>query len=330
MNELPVIDIAPLLDPERRDEWPLVDATIGDAIEMFGGFVVSGYPQAEMVDQWARTALRFYELDDHRKRQVATRVTEPTARTVYRGYRSSLRPGEWAYNEMFDTGPAHPYPAPDIVGMHVFAEENVWPEPEPCEGWQAAMESYYELMQRIGMAVMLSAGRWAGFDDADLQRRFSEGNSTLRLLNYPVKPADWPIDPNATFVDGRPIAAVRHTDVAGVSLLWQREGGLQAQAPDGTWRDVPLIPNAISVHLGTVLDVMTDGRVRATPHRVIDGGTHRQSIGFFVEPGLAASVGPLAGVDGTDDVRHSYGWHLQQRFSTMRGYQQLVPPPALP
>ncbi len=330
MNELPVVDIAALLSDEARPAWAAVDAAVGAAIETCGGFVVSGYPQAEMVDQWARTALRFYDLPDDRKHAVSTRVWAPDAPNVYRGYRSSLRPGEWAYNEMFDIGPSHPFPAPDVPGMHVFAEENVWPEPEPCDGWREAMESYYALMQRIGMAVMLSAGRWAGFDDDDLRRRFREGNSTLRLLNYPVKPADWPVDSNATYVDGRAIAAVRHTDVAGVSLLWQREGGLQAEGPDGTWRDVPLVPNAISVHLGTVLEVMTGGRVRATPHRVIDGGTHRQSIGFFVEPGLAASVGPIAGDDGTDDVRHSYGWHLQQRFSTMRGYQQLVPPPSLP
>ena len=330
MNELPIIDIAPLLDSAQRDAWSGVDQAIGDAIEQFGGFVVSGYPQADMVDQWGRTALRFYDLPDDRKHDVSTRVWNPEARTVYRGYRSSLRPGEWAYNEMFDIGPTAPFPAPDVEGMHVFAEENVWPEPEPCDGWRSAMESYYGLMQRIGMAVMLAAGRWAGFDDVDLHRRFREGNSTLRLLNYPVKPADWPVDPNAQTVDGRAIAAVRHTDVAGVSLLWQREGGLQAQAPDGTWRDVPLVPNAVSVHLGTVLEVMTEGRVRATPHRVLDTGTHRQSIGFFVEPGLAASVGPIAGDDGSDDVRHSYGWHLQQRFSTMRGYQGLVPPPSLP
>jgi len=330
MNMLPIVDIAPLLDPAQRDAWSAVDQAIGDAIVQFGGFVVSGYPQADMVDRWARTALRFYDLTDDEKHEVSTRVWKPDARTVYRGYRSSLRPGEWAYNEMFDIGPAAPFPAPDVKGMHVFAEENVWPDPTPCDGWRDAMESYYELMQRIGMAVMLAAGRWAGFGDADLHRRFREGNSTLRLLNYPVKPADWPVDPNAPTVDGRAIAAVRHTDVAGVSLLWQREGGLQAQAPDGTWRDVPLVPNAVSVHLGTVLEVMTEGRVRATPHRVLDTGTHRQSIGFFVEPGLAASVGPIAGDDGTDDVRHSYGWHLQQRFSTMRGYQGLVPPPSVP
>ena len=101
MNELPIIDIAPLLDASQPAAWPAVDGAIGDAIERFGGFVVSGYPQADMVDQWGRTALRFYELPDEHKHEVSTRVWNPAARTVYRGYRSSLRPGEWAYNENF-------------------------------------------------------------------------------------------------------------------------------------------------------------------------------------------------------------------------------------
>jgi isopenicillin N synthase-like dioxygenase len=248
---------------------------------------------------------------------------------VYRGYRSSLFPGEWAYNEMFDIGPGEPFPAPPVPGMEVFAERNIWPEPEPCAGWQAAMESFYALMHEVGTAVMLAAGRWAGFDDADLLARFSTGNSTLRLLNYPVRPEGFPVDPAIEFVDGRPVSAIRHTDVAGVSLLWQRQPGLQAEAPDGTWRDVPLVDNAISVHLGTVLQVMTHGRVRATPHRVVDHGVHRQSVAFFAEPGLGSSLAPLA--DTVDpDLTLTYGWHLQKKYHRSRGYEALVPEPVLP
>jgi isopenicillin N synthase-like dioxygenase len=124
------------------------------------------------------------------------------------------------------------------------------------------------------------------------------------------------------------LAAVRHTDASGLSLLWQQQPGLQAQAPDGTWRDVPTVPNTVSVHLGTVLELMTAGRVPATPHRVIDHGIARQSIGFFVEPGLATRLAPIAEGDATPgDLSGTYGWHLQERFHAMRGFEDLVPAP---
>jgi hypothetical protein len=134
-------------------------------------------------------------------------------------------------------------------------------------------------------------------------------------------------------VPGRPpLAASKHTDVAGVSLLWQREPGLQAQSADRTWHDVPMLPNTVSVHLGTVLQLMTDGRVPATPHRVVDHGQHRQSVAFFVEPGLGTRLAPLQRHTEPDEAPDpagpgTYGWHLQERFSQMEGYRTIIPAP---
>jgi len=319
--ELPIIDIGPLLMADGSGER--VDALIGEAVERHGAFMIAGFADADRVDDWATAALEFFELDDRGKNAVGSRGSVPDGPRIYRGYRNRPAPGGWAYNEFFDIGPAVPFPAPS-PGMAAFAEENVWPHDPPAVGWRNAMESYYALMLRVGTAVMLSAGRWAGFSDDDLMQRFDEGNSTLRLLHYPEQPADWTImqtDPNAP-----PLSAVRHTDASGVSLLWQRDPGLQAEAPDGTWRTVPVLANGVSVHLGTVLEIMTGGRVRATPHRVLDLGTgDRKSVGFFVEPGLGtrlAPIGALASAGGT------YGAHLQERFHATPGFEDLIPAPS--
>ncbi len=71
---------------------------------------------------------------------------------------------------------------------------------------------------------------------------------------------------------GELLAAGRHCDAAGLSLLWQDSLGLQAEAADGTWRTAPCRTNSISVHLGDVLSIMTEGKARATPHRVVGHG----------------------------------------------------------
>ena len=85
---------------------------------------------------------------------------------------------------------------------------------------------------------MLSVGRFAGFSEPQLKALYREGNSALRLFNYPVKPKDMRITdemPDTLYGDDEklPLATGRHTDGAAVSILWQRQPGLQAQAPNG-------------------------------------------------------------------------------------------------
>lgn len=334
MADLRKIDIGCLFSGDR-DERKATDARIGRAVMEHGGFVISNYPDADQVDDRALKMLSFFELSAAEKRAVASKATYPEGKTVYRGYAASLEPDGWAHNEIYDIGPEKPFGGPAIDGMAVFSEENVWPEAEPSPGWQQAMRDYYDHLNRVATAVMLSAGRFAGFSDRELEARFREGNSTLRLLNYPVRPRDSRIVnemPDERFAedDAPPLSTGRHTDAAGVSILWQREAGLQAQAPDGTWRDVPRIANCLSVHLGTVLEIMTEGRVPATPHRVIDSGAPRQSIGFFLEPGLGAQLAPIkAEAVASSSVTGTYGWHLQERFHEQKGYEHLVPRPSL-
>lgn len=324
MEELTVVDIGALFGA-GADEQERVDRQVGAAIAGHGGFVVTGFPGADLIDGLGATMLGFFDEEIDAKRRVASRSVWSAGPAVYRGYKSSLEPGGWAYNEMYDVGPADPHPGPDVPGMHHFAEANSWPAVEPCPGWREAMDIFYAVMLDVGVAVMRAAGRAAGFDDASLLAGFATGNHTLRLLNYPVRPDGHRTSDELADPDGPCIAAARHTDVSGVSLLWQRQPGLEAQAPDGTWREVPVIDGTVSVHLGTVLQVMTGGRIPATPHRVIDHGCARQSIGFFVEPGLATRLAPLDAP--VDDVRSSYGWHLQERFHSMAGYADLVPAP---
>ena len=94
--------------------------------------------------------------------------------------------------------------------------------------------------------------------------------------------------------DGEDVGVGEHTDYGLITLLRQDEtGGLEVRGADG-WVDVPPMPGTFVVNLGDMLERMTGGRYRSTPHRVRNtGGRTRLSFPLFLDPGWDALVRPI-------------------------------------
>lgn len=318
-DALTLLDVATLFGG-ARDDVAAFDKAVSEQLLKEGGLVITGFPGAEEIDDLGAMMLQFFNLPNEEKDRLAIGPKNPANSHLYRGYIPNLKQGVWAYNELFDIGPKAPFLAPDIPGLEMFSEDNIWPSEEPCTGWRLAMERYYEIMERLSNTLVLSLGRGFGYDDVAIKARFRKGNHTLRLLNYPTPPdghylREEQIDGTRGQTSDRqsiPLSSDRHFDASGLSLLWQRQVGLQAQSSDGNWRNVPMFKNTISIHVGNALSGMTESKIPATPHRVLDLKQHRQSIGFFLEPALSTQMGALhkegGGHEGT------YGWHLRERF----------------
>jgi isopenicillin N synthase-like dioxygenase len=77
-------------------------------------------------------------------------------------------------------------------------------------------------------------------------------------------------------------------------LAQDAAGGLQVRTPDGTWLDVPAEPGVIVCNIGDMLDKLTEGCYRSTPHRVrnLSDGS-RLSFPLFFDPSWDAVVTPL-------------------------------------
>jgi len=280
MANIEIVNIAPLWKSDKH-AIEKADALIWQALRSTGALAISDYPGVEAVDKWAQFGCTIHDMSSALKQSLTIAVYESGNRNFYRGYHPIVAGSTFKVN-LFDIGPATPAPGPDLPGIEYMTEPTPWPDESTLPGWQSAMTECYRHLNQVSQKIMLSIGRSAGFKDDSIIDRFAGEHSTLRFLDYP----------NINHKDTDGIAAHRHVDASALSLLWQREPGLQAEGPDGQFYDVPMISNCVSVHVGTVMEQLTSGRVRATPHRVVGNAGSRRSMGFFLEPALSAAITP--------------------------------------
>lgn len=162
---------------------------------------------------------------------------------------------------------------------------NQWPE---LEAFREPLEAYAEAMASLGFQLMKIALQAIDVDDISVLNAFDTPTLWLRLLHYPPQPAASPKDL---------YGSAPHTDFGCLTLLAQDDvGGLQVQTPGGNWVDVPKRPGSFVVNVGDMLHRMSNGRLKSTPHRVINrSGRERYSCPFFYDPHVNTVIEPLPG-----------------------------------
>jgi isopenicillin N synthase-like dioxygenase len=116
----------------------------------------------------------------------------------------------------------------------------------------------------------------------------------FRIFNYPP-----PSDPSFWGVG-------EHTDYGLLTILLQDDaGGLEVKSRS-RWIPAPPVPSSFVCNIGDMLDRMTRGLFRSTPHRVRNPAPRdRLSFPFFFDPNFFAKVRPieLTGQDLPPDDR---------------------------
>jgi isopenicillin N synthase-like dioxygenase len=282
MQTLPVIEMAPLYDRSQRAARAAVAREIADACRDTGFFYVTGHSiSPALVTSLDHASRRFFALSDTEKSEIAMarggrawRGFFPVGGELTSG-RPDLKEGIYFGSEL---GPSD---SRVRLGLPMHGA-NLFPHRVPelrdlvLRYLEAATKTAHALMEGIALSLDL---------DADYFRdRYTENPTILfRIFHYPNAPADF---------DGWSVG--EHTDYGLLTLLAQDDaGGLEVKSRGG-WIAAPPIGGALVCNIGDMLDRLTGGFYRSTPHRARNtSGRGRLSFPFFFDPAFSAEIEPL-------------------------------------
>jgi isopenicillin N synthase-like dioxygenase len=153
---------------------------------------------------------------------------------------------------------------------------------------------YMDVMTQLGHTLMAGIALSLELEESYFADRYTSDPIILfRIFNYP---------PNSSHNKDN-WGVGEHTDYGVLTILKQdSNGGLQVKSKLG-WIKAPPIPNSFVCNIGDMLDRMTGGLYRSTPHHVLNTlGKHRLSFPFFFDPNFDVEVKPIElGIVVVDD-----------------------------
>ncbi|CAN5579618.1 isopenicillin N synthase family oxygenase [soil metagenome] len=292
MVEVPVIDIGPLVGGAGSSTATAraIDAACREA----GFFYVVGHgidPQVQSrLDALAR---EFFALPEDEKAQIAM----PKGGPAWRGWfpvGGELTSGVPDLKEGVYFGAELPAEHPRVEAGTPLHGPNLFPE-RPAE-LRTVVLTYLDELTRLGQAVLAGAAMGLGLEPSWFVDHLTADPLILfRIFHYPPQP---PAPEEDQWGVGE------HTDYGLLTILAQDEhGGLQVRAPGGGWLDADPLPGSFVCNLGDMLERLTGGLYRSTPHRVRNtSGEERLSFPFFLDPSWDAVVDSLPIVDRPGDL----------------------------
>ncbi len=278
----------PVLNLERFDLGPAERAAfladLRAAAREIGFFYITGHGIdpgfVREVLEWTR---RFFALPQEQKRAIDM-VHSPHFRG-YTAVAAEITRGHPDWREQIDIGAEREAATrePGTPPWERLRGPNQWPDALP------ELKPVVLRWQQEATAVLIRLLRYFALalgQDADAFEPLYrvEPHLLVKLIRYPGRDST---------TDTQGVGAHKDSDL--LSLLLQDEvGGLQVQGAEG-WIEATPIPGAFVVNIGELLELATDGYLRATVHRVVTppAGRERLSVAFFLSARLDAVVSSL-------------------------------------
>lgn len=291
---VPVIDIAALV--ARKPGQAAVATEIGRACRDTGFFYVVGHGvDPTLCDALGEHSRRFFALPDTRK----ARIRMELGGRAWRGWfplGGELTSGVPDDKEGLYFGAELAADHPLVVAQTPMHGANLFPD---LPGFRETVLAYIDALTKLGHALVRGIALSLGLDEAFFERQYMHDPLVLfRIFRYPASrpdaaaPSRWGVG--------------EHTDYGLLTMLLQDDvGGLEVKSRS-EWTAAPPIPGSFVCNIGDMLDRMTRGVYRSTPHRARNASARdRLSFAFFFDPSFDARVRPIEGFASdmfTDDA----------------------------
>lgn len=308
MNQtIPVVDLNDFLTGSAGARERFVK-TAGDALKDIGFFALQNHGvDYRLIEKAYQLAKHFYDLPAETKKKY-----EDLALKGQRGFTS------------FGREHAKGNSAPDLKEFwHVGREltptsryysqypRNIWPSEIP--EFKEVMLELYRQLDQCSMRLLEACSLYIGESAEFLPGLAKDGNTILRVINYPEVPNDR---------DPQSIRAGAHEDINFITLLCEATaGGLELLQRDGSWLPIHALKGQIIVDTGDMLQNLTNGLLKSTTHRVVNPDNSREqrfSMPYFVHPRSEVDLSPLPKcVEKTGEKRFpntTAGEYLDQRL----------------
>ena len=279
VDSLPTLDLSAF--DKGRDERRAFVERLREVARDAGFFYLAGHGiDPALIDRTLAAAHRFFALPEADKLAVEM-IHSPQFRGYTRPGREFTR-GEPDWREQLDVGAERPaLPAEAITQpWHRLQGPNQWPGALP--ELRPILLAYQDAVTTLALRVLEAfAVALEQPEDVFGPIHAPWPNQLTKIIRYPGRTAG-----DADQGVGA------HKDGGFVTILLQdKVAGLQVEGRDG-WIDAPPVAGTFVVNIGELLEIASDGFLRANVHRVVSppAGGDRLSIAFFLGAHLDARV----------------------------------------
>lgn len=268
----------PLVDISRfhgtQDQKAAFIAELRDILYEHGFFYLTGHGvDPGLVRDTVAAAKRFFALPLDEKRKIEM-VRSPHFRG-YNGAGNERTRGQQDWREQIDFNTEGPTAdaGSDSAPWNRLYGPNQWPEAVP--ELRALILDYQAEVTRVALDILKVVAVALGQpEDAFARIAQPQPTQLLKIIRYP----------------GRDVAESdqgvgAHKDGGFITVLLQDEvEGLRVQTEDGVWIPAPPVPGTFVINTGELLELATNGYVRADVHDVVapPAGVERYSVAFFL------------------------------------------------